>query len=287
MRMNKRGMTLIELIIVIAIMGIIAGGMVAITFPLLKMQKKTATEKKLNEISDGLKAYYLENGHFPGKKNWAKKIAPYVGKAASEISKDGWNHKLIYKPYKTFGKEYKVQDVTVISYGSNKKAEGSYDSFPGEKSSGSDDIVINVSHSVCAQEMVEKTKNILSEVAGHVYSGCTSDCDSEDKCKTNDDCGDCVKHQLNNRLDAWGRSLSLGSCAPSSSDLCSCIVVSGGDDPVSSSDDVKRVINWSISTGGGSSGGGGSHGGGGKNKGGSGGGKGRNGGWWPPGWFKP
>ncbi len=251
---DKGGFTLIELIIVIAIMGIIAGGMVALTFPLLKMQKKTATEKELKEIADGLKLYYIDHGCFPNATSWASDLESYVGKSASEISKDGWR-----KPYHYFGftpfkpKDKRVQEVNVVSYGANKKEEGTYNSFPGKKNKGSDDIMVSVSYVVLTPQMVDKTKGILEEAAMKVYSKCESRCASDSTCKDSD-CKQCVRDKAKKYVDAWNRSLQFDSCDLSSFDQCSCLIYSTGANPINSasSDNIKKAITWSIASSSGS-----------------------------------
>jgi len=257
---SKRGFTLIELIVVIAIMGIIAGGMVALTFPLLKMQKKTATEKELSEIADGLKLYYKDHGCFPNATSWASELEPYVGKSKVEISKDGWRQPYHYFGFTPFGRaDNRVQEVNVVSYGANKKREGNYKRrFPGKKKKGSDDIVVSVSYAVCTPYMVDKTKGILEEGAMDVYSRCENRCTSSSSSCGSAQCLGCVRRRVERYFDAWNRQLVFDRCAMSSSDTCSCIVYSTGADPrnSASSDDIRKTISWS--TGSSSAGSGGS-----------------------------
>ncbi len=271
--MNRKGFTLIEMIVVIAILGIIAGGMVALTFPLLKMQKKTATQKELGEIENGLKLFYLDHGCFPNATSWNTSLEKYTGKSGTEISKDGWHHNYQYKGYTPFSSsgDSRIQEVTIISYGANNKADGNYNSFPGVKGSGSDDLVLNVSHTACAQDMVEKTKPILEDMAKSIYSACLDTCNSTNGCQNQ--CTSCVNNNLSGQ-DAWQRTLKHGSFGLVSSDKCWGVIYSEGDDPTTDGDDVKISISWWVSDGGSGSGSGGSTGGGG-----SGGNKGKHKGW--------
>jgi len=265
---DQKGFTLIELIVVIAIMGIIAGGMVALTFPLLKMQKKTSTKKELNEVADALKLYYLDHGCFPNATSWSDEIESYAGKSAKDLSKDGWRRPYHYFEFKPFRpKDKRVQETTVVSYGANKKREGNYKRmFPGKTRKGSDDILVSVSYAVCTPNMAEKTKEILEEAAMILYSRCESKCASLSSNCGDSQCKKCMKRQVKKYSDAWDRQLKFDKCALSSSDQCSCIIYSSGVNPKNSalSDDVKKTITWDVST---SSGGvGGSIGGSSKNK---------------------
>lgn len=65
--MNQRGFTLVELIIVIAIISIMAAGVIAVLDPTAQFQKANDTRRKsdLSQIAKALESYYQDHGAYP------------------------------------------------------------------------------------------------------------------------------------------------------------------------------------------------------------------------------
>ncbi len=64
---KARGFTLIELIVVIGILAVLAGGLIAIFDPFTQFQKTQDAKRKsdLSQIQKSLETYYQDNGRYP------------------------------------------------------------------------------------------------------------------------------------------------------------------------------------------------------------------------------
>lgn len=65
--LNNRGFTLIELIIVFAILGMMAAAVIAVLNPFAQFQKANDARRKadLSQIQKALESYYQDNGKYP------------------------------------------------------------------------------------------------------------------------------------------------------------------------------------------------------------------------------
>ena len=97
---SPRGFTLVEMIVVVAIIGIFAAGIVAVINPRQQILKAHDTRRKsdLNAIQRGLEAYYQDYGRYPqglsykiapagSVKEWGSAWSPYM----TTIPKDASN----------------------------------------------------------------------------------------------------------------------------------------------------------------------------------------------------
>src|SRR3989344_9025611 len=93
MKNFKRGFTLIELLIVIAVIGILAGGITSIVNPVAQFQKARDAQRKtdFSQIQKAFETFYQDNGKYPNAENnkikglngnavdWGAEWLPYMG----------------------------------------------------------------------------------------------------------------------------------------------------------------------------------------------------------------
>ncbi len=116
-RRGSRGMTLIEIMVVLVILGLIAGAIGYNVFNRLKEAQVDTARLNLRKLSDSIDIYRVENGQLPDS------LGQLVPKIIKELPKDPWQQ------------EYKFvrqgENYDVYSYGPDK-AQG-----------GGDDIIIH------------------------------------------------------------------------------------------------------------------------------------------------
>ncbi|MBZ5563670.1 MAG: type II secretion system major pseudopilin GspG [Acidobacteriia bacterium] len=126
-RPSEEGFTLIELIVVILILGLLAGLVAPRLFKHATQARITTAAAQIAAFQTALAAYKLDTGNFPtteqglqalrvaptGLKNWN---GPYLPK---DIPMDPWRNPYIYKYPGEHGDE-----PDIISYGADGKAGG-------------------------------------------------------------------------------------------------------------------------------------------------------------------
>jgi general secretion pathway protein G len=110
---RSRGMTLIEIMVVLVILGLIAGSIGFAVFARLKEAQIKTTQLDLRAISEGVDLYHVETG------NWPDNLGVLVPKFLKEIRKDPWGND--YQYVRT-GDGYDV-----YSYGPDKAQGGGDD----------------------------------------------------------------------------------------------------------------------------------------------------------------
>jgi general secretion pathway protein G len=130
-RRNERGFTLIELMVVIVILGILAGLIVPRIMGRPDEARQAKARIQIESIETALKLYKLDNGSYPTTEQGLQALveAPEVGELArswreggylekGKIPKDPWNNEYIYLSPGTQG------DFDLISYGADGELGG-------------------------------------------------------------------------------------------------------------------------------------------------------------------
>jgi general secretion pathway protein G len=128
LRMCSRGFTLLELLVVVAIIGMLAGYVGPRYFGQLGKAEVKVARSQLNALAKALDQYRMDTGHYPGtaqglaalltrpvgESQWA---GPYLSK--NELPLDPWGKAFIYKSPGDHG------DFDLISYGRDGRPGGS------------------------------------------------------------------------------------------------------------------------------------------------------------------
>lgn len=125
-RAKSAGFTLLELLVVVVIIGLLAGLVVPRYFDTLEKSKSKIARAQLDAFEKALEQYRLDVGSLPtndqglsalitaptGVSNWQ---GPYLKKA---VPVDPWGHAYVYKLQHT------AKDADVISYGADGQPGG-------------------------------------------------------------------------------------------------------------------------------------------------------------------
>lgn len=121
-----RGFTLVEMLLVIAIIGLLAALITPQIFKNLQKSQVQATKAQMELLATAVESFYSDNYRYPteaeglnslvkkpdGLESWK---GPYLKKTL--VPKDGWGNEFVYKLNKDFGFE-------IRSLGSDKKEGG-------------------------------------------------------------------------------------------------------------------------------------------------------------------
>lgn len=93
-RRQQRGMTLIEIIVVITIIGLIAAAVGIAVVPQLDKAKQDRAALDIKNIQGALKIYYAKKGNYPDTGTGLKALVD-TG-ALESVPKDPWEHDYLY-----------------------------------------------------------------------------------------------------------------------------------------------------------------------------------------------
>jgi general secretion pathway protein G len=124
--MNRQGFTLIEILVVILILGLLAGIVGPRLFGHADEAKVTKTKVQMENLSTALKMYKLDNGVFPSSEQGLQALVspPQGGNAPRKwrkggylekgsVPRDGWDNDYIYMSPGVHG------DFDIMSYGAD------------------------------------------------------------------------------------------------------------------------------------------------------------------------
>ena len=128
-QLKRRGFTLLELLVVMVIIGLLAGLVGPRYFAQVGKSQTKAARAQIEALEQALEQYRIDVGHFPnssdglaaltaapaGELAWA---GPYLKKA---VPKDPWGHPFLYQEPGSHA------EVDLVSYGKDGRAGGTGD----------------------------------------------------------------------------------------------------------------------------------------------------------------
>jgi general secretion pathway protein G len=131
---DRRGFTLIEIMVVVVILGILAGLIVPRLMGRTEQAKRTKARVQMESIETALKLYKLDNGSYPTTEQGLQALveAPAVGELAKQWRKGGYLEKGKV-PADPWGNDYVYlspgvhDDFDLISYGKDGQPGGEDD----------------------------------------------------------------------------------------------------------------------------------------------------------------
>lgn len=91
---NERGVTLIEMLVVVTIIGLFTGLIGVRYFSHVEKAKRTAAATQLNSFNTALASYYAEHSKYPTAQEGLASLRPYL---MNEIPLDPWAHPYVYE----------------------------------------------------------------------------------------------------------------------------------------------------------------------------------------------
>ena len=114
LRAGTRGMTLIEIMVVITILGLIAGAVTVLVIPRLEEGKVSAAKIKISNLKNELDQYYARKGKYPDTGTGLKALVD--GQYEDSMPKDPWGNEYVYT--------LENGKAVVVSYGKDGQPGG-------------------------------------------------------------------------------------------------------------------------------------------------------------------
>ncbi|WP_257452842.1 type II secretion system major pseudopilin GspG [Archangium lipolyticum] len=93
-RRRERGMTLIEIMVVITILGLIMAAVGVAVIPKLDEARVSTAKMDIGNIHNALKLYYAKKGRFPDTVNGLRALVET--QALEELPRDPWGNEYVY-----------------------------------------------------------------------------------------------------------------------------------------------------------------------------------------------
>ena len=108
-RRRESGFTLIELMLVIVILGILAGVAVNSFTGVSDDARKTAAKSDINTITTAIKMFELETGRFPSEDEWIEELTTKTDehkRHMDKLPKDPWGNEYNYREESENGNDF-------------------------------------------------------------------------------------------------------------------------------------------------------------------------------------
>lgn len=115
MRKNRSGFSLIEIMIVVVIIGLMAGTVTLASRHFLDKAKRNRAKSDIGSMVTALEAFYGENSHYPSNDEGLNSLAPEF---VNKVPKDPWSRDYQYLQPGRSGA------YDVISYGADGREGG-------------------------------------------------------------------------------------------------------------------------------------------------------------------
>ena len=114
-RLKQAGFTLLELLVVIVIIGLLAGYVAPRYFSQVGKSEVQVARAQIDALEKALDQYRLEKRRYPTAEEGLAAVQPYMKKT---LPNDPWGHPYVYRAGGSAG------DFELISYGRDGKAGG-------------------------------------------------------------------------------------------------------------------------------------------------------------------
>jgi general secretion pathway protein G len=118
LKLKQRGFTLLELLVVIVIIGLLAGYVAPRYFSQVGKSEIQVARAQIDALEKALDTYRLENRRYPNAEEGLAAIGPYLKKA---VPNDPWGRPYVYRVGGAKG------DYELFSYGRDGKSGGTGD----------------------------------------------------------------------------------------------------------------------------------------------------------------
>ena len=136
LRKNKKGFTLVELIVVIAIMAVLAGTVAGVTVSQLNKQTDNANKTQAKKIADTIYAELMENPDIVAD----KPTGNATGASMQEIVEEAYGKIIKWNTNAAEGKEFKVSYVEASGEGATAVLAHYTVEYTGKQSGGKGNI---------------------------------------------------------------------------------------------------------------------------------------------------
>jgi general secretion pathway protein G len=117
-RRAQRGMSLIEIMVVVTILGLVAGAIAVAVIPQLGEAKRKTAKTEIARIEQALDLYHVSKGRYPGTDEGLEGLV--TEKKLKRLQKDPWGNDYVYM----YPGVKNTDSFDIVSYGEDGKPGG-------------------------------------------------------------------------------------------------------------------------------------------------------------------